>query len=154
MSESENKLVFNPPRVIGNISYSSLQEYLTFLHGEGSNLKEGCSLEVTDACDLARKRFPGKSFCLVSDWHIVSFEPAMDEMAILNEINILPMAMISNRVVYDSKARFRPGNLVRSTGLVDFIDGIFFQTRNTVYVLMGKGRITREGDTVNPLRSS
>ena len=49
------------------------------------------------------------------------------------------MILYSHSVLYDSARRFDVGDWVRTTPLVSFSEGCFFQTRNTLYVLVGDG---------------
>ena len=51
----------------------------------------------------------------------------------------LPLFVFAEKVILDSRGRFDYGNWVRSTMGISFQDGFLFETKNTVYVLMGDG---------------
>ena len=51
----------------------------------------------------------------------------------------LPLFVFAEKVILDSRGRFDYGNWVRSTMAISFQDGFLFETKNTVYVLMGAG---------------
>ena len=51
----------------------------------------------------------------------------------------LPLFVFAEKVILDSRGRFDYGNWVRSTMAISFLDGFLFETKNTVYVLMGDG---------------
>jgi len=48
--------------------------------------------------------------------------------------------LFAHNVRFDSQRRFDVGDWMRSTFAVSFEEGFLFETRNTVYVLMGNGR--------------
>jgi hypothetical protein len=84
-------------------------------------------------------RFPNKGFCIVQQWTIVR---AIASDADLTKIHVhghLPFFVFAEKVILDSRRRFDYGNWVRSTMAISFQDGFLFETKNTVYVLMGDG---------------
>lgn len=87
---------------------------------------------------LAKARFPNMAYCLIEEWTIFRADVSPDELAKLQATNHLPLFVFANKVVEDSRARFQPGDWVRSSMSVSF-DGVMFETKNTVYVLMGPG---------------
>ncbi|MNH43840.1 hypothetical protein D3C79_1058450 [compost metagenome] len=49
------------------------------------------------------------------------------------------MLVLAHEVIYDSRVRFVPGSWVRSTYAVSFQHPCMFETRNTIYLLVGDG---------------
>lgn len=86
-----------------------------------------------------RASFPGKPYCLVEDWWVFKADLTSDELLRVHSAGHLPLILFAHRVVEDSQHRFHPGDWVRSSMCRAFSDGVFFETRNTVYVLLGQG---------------
>ena len=67
-------------------------------------------------------------------------EMLMTALVTIRATGLEPMFMYAHCVIHDGHGRFPPGGWVRST-LCKSFDGVcLFETRNTVYVLMGNGR--------------
>ena len=88
---------------------------------------------------LVRSRFPNKGFCLVQQWTIVRALASDLDLTKIHVHGLLPLFVFAEKVILDSRARFDYGNWVRSTMAISFQDGFLFETKNTVYVLMGDG---------------
>lgn len=84
-------------------------------------------------------RFPGKPFCLVEQWTILRADLTSDELKKVHAANHLPLFLFAHKVVEDSRGRFQSSDWVRSSMCTSFDDKVMFETRNTVYVLMGSG---------------
>lgn len=56
----------------------------------------------------------------------------------MSDMRLQP-TMLYGDVVTDSLGRFEEGDWVRSTPLVSFTQGCFFETHDTVYALLGHG---------------
>lgn len=108
-----------------------------FMKGPRTPL-EGLS-SSSQARALASERFPTKPYCLVRDWTIFRIEVTPDELAKVHAAGQLPLILFAHNVVEDSQQRFHPGDWVRSSMCVSFDDGVMFETKNTIYVLMGPG---------------
>lgn len=93
----------------------------------------------SEARALANQRFPGKPYCLVRDWTMFALEVTRDELFRCHAAGQLPMILFAHNVAEDSQGRFEPGDWVRSSMCTGFHDGVVFETRNTVYVLVGLG---------------
>lgn len=117
-------------------------------HGEPVN---GCDLPPDDAQAMAHTRFPNLSTCLVRDWTILDLETTSDEMEALRDRGLEPVMVYALNVVFDSRGRFNAGDWVRSSFQLSFEDNGFFLTKNTLYVLLGKG--ARQRITVSDLTS-
>ena len=100
----------------------------------------GTSLSRAEIEAIVAERFPRKAYCLVEDWLIFHVDEPPASLARVRAMGLQTMFMYAHCVVYDERARFPPGGWVRST-LCKSFDGVcLFETRNTVYVLMGQGR--------------
>lgn len=98
--------------------------------------------EMSDEEAVARvcERFPHKPFCLVRQWLWVDLTMPELVREELEHSGRQAVVLYAHSVVLDSQGRFRSGEWVRSTPLVALTEGCFFETANTVYVLLGTGR--------------
>jgi hypothetical protein len=108
-----------------------------FMKGSRTPL-EGLS-SSSQAGALASERFPRKPYCLVRDWTIFRIEVTADELSKVHAARQLPMIVFAHNVVEDSQGRFERGDWVRSSMCTSYNDGVVFETRNTVYILIGPG---------------
>jgi hypothetical protein len=115
-----------------------LKAVTELLHGDGIPML-GRELSDEDAIASVRQRFVYGSYCLVRQWIWIDLVMPDAVLEDLKRSGRQPVMLYAHEVVSDSQRRFHPGEWVRSTPLVVFSDGCFFQTRNTVYVLLGKG---------------
>ena len=88
---------------------------------------------------IAQTRFPNKGFCIVQQWTIVRAIASDGDHTKINVDGHLPLFVFAEKVILDSRGRFDYGNWVRSTMAISFQDGYLFETKNTVYVLVGDG---------------
>ncbi|MBT2371311.1 DUF6957 family protein [Pseudomonas fluorescens] len=108
------------------------------LNGSGDP-RQG-SVETQEALiHLVRSRFPRKAYCLVEEWTVFRVEITSEELIKIHAAAQLPLVLFAHKVILDSQDRFDFGNWVRSTMAISFQDGFLFETRNTVYVLLGAG---------------
>ena len=107
---------------------------------DGQVSSAGTSLSPAEIEALVAERFPRKAYCTVEDWLIFHVDEPAESLARVRASGLEPMFMYSHCVIYDGHGRFPPGGWVRST-LCKSFDGVcLFETRNTVYVLVGEGR--------------
>ena len=107
---------------------------------EGEISSAGTSLSPAEIEALVAERFPRKPYCTVEDWLIFHVDESDESLAKVRATGLEPMFMYAHCVIYDGHGRFPPGGWVRST-LCKSFDGVcLFETRNTVYVLVGQGR--------------
>ncbi|MNF85490.1 hypothetical protein D3C84_678870 [compost metagenome] len=112
----------------------------------------GCELSQADAVSLVAAQFPGRAFCLVADWVLIDMITSERVANALAKKGGLPSIVLSLCVLKDSRERFPFGHWVKSSQGVTFTLGCLFETRNTVYALMGAGRrIRADFDTVMSL---
>lgn len=101
----------------------------------------GAGIELEEAIRATREKFPDRSFCIVNEWAWLDLD-APD--LVVNELaseGKKPVMLLVFNVLIDSSTSSK-SHWFRSTPLVDFTDGMFFQTENKLYVLLGNGRRT------------
>ncbi|WP_122606143.1 DUF6957 family protein [Pseudomonas viridiflava] len=99
----------------------------------------GSELPLEDVLLAAREHYKRMPLCVVEDWVILDAIITDDERAKVTAAGCQPMFMFAHKVVDDEQRRFEPGHWVRSSMGTAFKEGYLFETRNTVYVLLGPG---------------
>jgi hypothetical protein len=99
----------------------------------------GSELSLDDVLNEARKRYKWMPLCVVEEWIILDAIVTDAERAKVIAAGCQPMFMFAHKVVDDEQRRFEPGHWVRSSMGTAFREGYLFETRNTVYVLLGPG---------------
>lgn len=99
----------------------------------------GSELGLEAVMAAARKRYKWMPLCAVQEWIILDAIVTDDELAKVAAAGCQPMFMFAHKVVDDEQRRFEPGHWVRSSMGTAFKEGYLFETRNTVYVLLGPG---------------
>lgn len=111
----------------------------------------GSELSLDEAVAFARKRYKWMPLCVVEDWVILDAIVTDDERAKVAAAGCQPMFMFAHKVVDDEQRRFEPGHWVRSSMGTAFNDSFLFETRNSVYVLLGPGH--RKSATIKEIFS-
>ena len=107
---------------------------------QGSSLAlEGSTFSAVEAVELVTRRFPHKPYCLVEQWTIFRANLTPDELERVYAATHLPLFLFAHKVLEDSRGRFQPGDWVRSRMSVTFEDNVMFETKKSVYVLIGPG---------------
>lgn len=109
------------------------------LLGEEGIELQGSELTLDEAVALARKRYKWMPLCAVEEWTILDAIVTDEERAKVTAAGCQPIFMFAHKVVDDEQRRFEPGHWVRSSMGTAFNDGFLFETRNSVYVLLGPG---------------
>jgi hypothetical protein len=99
----------------------------------------GSDLGLEAVMAAARKRYKWMPLCAVEEWIILDAIVTDDERAKVAAAGCQPMFMFAHKVVDDEQRRFEPGHWVRSSMGTAFKEGYLFETRNSVYVLLGPG---------------
>ena len=99
----------------------------------------GSALSLDEAVAVARKRYKWMPLCAVEEWIILDAIVTDAERAKVVAAGCQPMFMFAHKVVDDEQRRFEPGHWVRSSMGTAFKECYLFETRNTVYVLLGPG---------------
>lgn len=109
------------------------------LLGEEGIELQGSELTLDEAVALARKRYKWMPLCAVEEWTILDAIVTDAERAKVVAAGCQPMFMFAHKVLDDEQRRFEPGHWVRSSMGTAFKEGYLFETRNSVYVLLGPG---------------
>ncbi|WP_323158836.1 DUF6957 family protein [Pseudomonas viridiflava] len=99
----------------------------------------GSELGLEAVMAAARKRYKWVPLCVVEEWIILDAIVTDAERAKVIAAGCQPMFLFAHKVVHDEQRRFEPGHWVRSSMGTAFKEGYLFETRNTVYVLLGPG---------------
>lgn len=121
------------------------------LLGDAGTELEGCRLAIDEALNVARKRYKWMPLCAVEEWIVLDAIVTDEERAKVATAGCQPMFMFAHKVVDDEQRRFEPGHWVRSSMGTAFNDGFLFETRNSVYVLLGPGH--RKSATIKEIFS-
>ena len=116
----------------------TLEEISQLLYGAGEEVA-GWQGTQDELIALAAKTFPGKAFCVVKQWILIDLTVTAAEKEKLTGLGLLPATLFAHEIVLDSKGRFQPSMWVRSNFGVSFTEGCMFETKNTVYLLLGLG---------------
>ncbi|WP_017479537.1 hypothetical protein [Pseudomonas sp. PAMC 26793] len=109
------------------------------LLGDDGTELEGYRLSIDEALNAARKRYKWMPLCAVEEWIILDAIVTDEERAKVTAAGCQPIFLFAHKVVHDEQRRFEPGHWVRSSMGTAFKEGYLFETRNTVYVLLGPG---------------
>lgn len=118
---------------------ATLEEIAQLFYGEGEALP-GWSGSQEDLISFAAKAFPGKAFCIVRQWILIDLIVTPEEKEKLAKLGLLPATLFAHEVVLDSKGRFEPSMWARSNFGKSFTEGCMFETKDTVYLLLGAGQ--------------
>lgn len=130
----------------------SIEDAFRFLYGEGEKVS-GWSSDPEELVSLAQQMFPDKPYCLVKRWAVAEMSGPEKELAALASEGLLTTLVFAHEVVRDSRNRFSPGHWVRSNFGISHSHACMFETRSTVYLLLGDGCRKRATlDTVFSLR--
>lgn len=99
----------------------------------------GSELGLEAVMAAARKRYKWMPLCAVEEWTILDAIVTDAERAKVAAAGCQPIFMFAHKVVHDEQRRFEPGHWVRSSMGTAFKEGYLFETRNTVYLLLGPG---------------
>ena len=116
----------------------SIEEVSDFLTRAGEPIASVCEDEATGVA-VAQELCPGKQYCSVRQWIIVDLDISDTKRALVIEQGFQPILLYAHSVVTDSARRFSTGDWVRSTLLVALKNSYLFETKNSVYILLGTG---------------
>lgn len=97
-------------------------------------------MPLDEAVAVASKRFPERNICVVGNWFWIDLEAPPQVMDDLSKQGKQPVMLLAFDVLFSTSGANQSGEWLRTTPLVEFSDGIFFQTEHTIYVLMRYGR--------------
>lgn len=116
-----------------------INDIMDFLHGTAS-VVHGTNLSRDEIAHELRRRNPKKQFCLVRDWILVELEISDEARQQIEAEGFKAQFIHAHEVVEDSARRWIPGSWVRTSLLLKYEGDGFFETRSTIYVLLGDGR--------------
>jgi len=109
---------------------------------DGDHCDFGCTENATpEMIAYVKENFPSYPFCVVSDWVWVDINVSKEMVEALEARGLKPSVIYAHRVINDEASRAFTS--VRTTFLQDFQQNCIFQSRNTAYILYGRGtRVT------------
>lgn len=116
----------------------TLEEISQLLYGAGKKVP-GWQGTQDELIALSANAFPGKAFCVVKQWILIDLTVTPAEKEKLTGLGLLPATIFAHEIVLDSKGRFQPSMWVRSNFGKSFTEGCMFETKSTVYLLLGPG---------------
>lgn len=116
----------------------TLEEISQLLYGAGKEAP-GWQSTQDELIALAAKTFPGKAFCVVRQWILIDLTVNPVEKEKLTGLGLLPATLYAHEVVLDSRSRFQAGMWVRSNFGISYTENCLFETKSTVYLLLGSG---------------
>lgn len=119
-----------------------MNEIVDFLSGEAPVI-HGTDLTREEIHQELKRRNPHKQFCLVRNWMLIELEIANEARKTIEADGFKARLIYAHEVVEDSSCRWPPGSWVRTSLQLRYEDDGFFETRSTIYVLLGDGRQTR-----------
>jgi hypothetical protein len=118
----------------------SILEVDRLLRDPGSAFEFGCpESDFEKFIQIAMEKYPGKPYCVVRDWVVWDIRTSVAEMKMFDANSIKPVMVHAKFVIDDKTGRLSYGHYRISTPLVEMTDPCFFVTRNTVYILAGRG---------------
>lgn len=118
-----------------------LAEVVELLYGDAEAMS-GFEGDETEAEVEAILYVSGRPYCLVRDWTIIEVEVSDDYQASLAADGFAPNVLYASDVAFHSAGKRQRGDWVRSTFQRSFT-GCCFETKNTIYMLLGPGRRKR-----------
>ncbi len=122
-------------------------EIADFLYGKASAIN-GTDLSRVEIVHELHRRKTKKQYCLVKNWTLVELEISDEARQQIEADGFVARLIHANEVVEDSAGRFPPGYWVRSSLQQRYEGDGFFETRSTIYVLLGVGRYKKVRDDI------
>lgn len=94
--------------------------------------------DVDSAYEEARK-ISVKPICAISEWIWWDLECNESTLNFINQQGLLTAMVKSNYVISDEAGRFKEGHWLRSSLLQQFHRNAFFESQNTLYILINNG---------------
>jgi proteasome assembly chaperone (PAC2) family protein len=118
----------------------SILDVASLLRDPGAAFEFGChECDSENFIQLAKEKYPGKPYCLVRDWVVWDVRINESDMKAFEANSIKPIVVHAKFVIDDQTGRACYGHYRISTPLVEMSEPCFFVTRNTVYILTGRG---------------
>lgn len=129
----------------------AVQQVADLLYARGTPCDFGIDeLSLPEIIETTRSRFPNKSISAVKNWAWWDYDISESDRKHFVANGVQPAIIFANYLIWDSRGRWPEGSNVKTTPLVNFEENCLFITRNTVYIIVGKG----QRKTVNPHHAS
>lgn len=115
-----------------------LKDVVELLNGDGDSLT-GFEGDADEAVAMAIRRPSWKPYCSVKEWTLIEIQVTEEFRESLASDGLQPVVLYASTVLSHSFNKRLAGDWVRSTYQRAFTEGVVFETRNTIYILMGKG---------------
>jgi hypothetical protein len=130
------------PQLLDISENQKVHEIADVLYGTAPVI-QGTNLSRDEIIDELRRRDSRKQYCLVRDWILVELEMSDQARQKIEAQGFRAQFIHAHEVVEDSARRWPPGYWVRTSLQLKYEGDGFFETRSTIYVLMGEGRHKR-----------
>ena len=114
-------------------------EIADFLYGEAP-VVSGTNLSRDEIREELQRRNSKKQYCIVRNWILVQLDVSDEARRQIQAQGFEPQIIHAHEVVEDSARRFAPGWWVRTSLQLKYENDGFFETKSTIYVLIGDGR--------------
>jgi len=98
----------------------------------------GSRLEDDELIKLAREEFEGQPFCIVRNWMLIDLMLSDEQENEIRKQDLQPSVLYAHHAVFDSEERIATGNGF-ITGYQKDFHGCFFESRDKLYILAGRG---------------
>lgn len=98
----------------------------------------GCSHDnLPVMIDSARSNYPNSRYTAIENWYWIDIDASDSEKEKLGKLGLAPSFVYTENILVDNPDRFF--RCVTSTFLAEFSNNALFRTRNTTYILVGRG---------------
>lgn len=98
----------------------------------------GCSHDnLPVMIDVATSSYPHSRYTAIEKWYWIDIDASDAETKKLGSMGLAPSLVYTENILIDNPDRFF--RCVTSTLLAEFSNNSLFRTRNTTYILVGKG---------------
>ncbi|MCL1078614.1 hypothetical protein D5R81_11940 [Parashewanella spongiae] len=121
-------------------SLDKLERTSSAFCNKGDHFDVGCSEDdVEKYRALSHTLILSKKVCIVKNWLWWDIDVPKNTLDLLTQNRLHPVMVKADTVIEDEAGRFHYGDWVRTSFLTKFTDNCIFETKNTVYLLVGSG---------------
>lgn len=114
-------------------------EVQRFLSDPGGSMNFGCDPDNFPEFITIARKIASKKTCAVKNWIWIDLDVTDEQRKMIKDYGTEPSIIYAHSCIEDSAGRFRVGDWVRTTPLINFHDPCIFETANTLYLLCGPG---------------
>lgn len=119
---------------------SELENLASTFYDEGYSFDAGCNEEhIERYVAMCRELMPYKKLCIVRNWQWWDLTLSDHYKKLFAQNGQIPALIKADNVIEDEAGRFPNGGWVRTSPLVRFTEDCIFETKNTLYLLVGNG---------------